>query len=133
MPFLPRFTAFFWVGMMISALVVIFLAKSIPLRTQMGTEALSNWISFKKFLSNPNPIAYTPTVHQLFEAYLPYAIALHCEAAWARRFREHNFTVPGWFLTDKQGLGLDDFCLSLFPIVSYVGRSLSALREPGFK
>jgi hypothetical protein len=58
---------------------------------------------------------------------------MNCEAAWAKRFSKHNFMVPDWFLTDKIGLGLEDFCLSLFPIISYVGRSFAALKEPGFE
>jgi hypothetical protein len=41
--------------------------------------------------------------------------------------------VPDWFITDKQSLGLQDFCLSLYPIVGYVGQNLAAIREPGYK
>jgi hypothetical protein len=127
------YSSFFWVGMMLSALIVAFSASNIPLRTPIGNEALSNWLAFKKFLSNPAPITYTPSVAELFEVYLPYAIVLDCEVAWAKRFEEHNFVIPEWFLTDKVGIGLDEFCLSLFPIVSYVARSFAALREPGFE
>ncbi|OQB06722.1 MAG: hypothetical protein BWY19_00072 [bacterium ADurb.Bin212] len=130
---LPSFTAFFWVGMMISALVIIIMSAYIPMRTELGNEALSNWLAFRKFLADPSPIEYSPTVFQLFEAYLPYAIVLDCEAAWSRRFMDHTFTIPDWFITDKNGLGIEDFCLALFPIVSYVGRSLAAMREPGFE
>lgn len=130
---LPPFTAFFWVGMMVSALIIIIMVGNIPIRTELGKEAMSNWLAFRRYLSEASPIPYSPTVHQLFQAYLPYAIVLDCEAAWARRFSEHSFTLPDWFLTDKNGLGLEDFCLALFPIVSYVGRSLAAIREPGFE
>lgn len=129
---MPAFTAFIWVGMIISSVIIIIMSVKIPIRTEIGKEALSNWLAFKKYLTDPTPIEYTPTVHQLFEAYLPYAIVLDCEAAWARRFSQHTFVVPDWFVTDKNGLGLEDFCLALFPIVSYIGRSLAALREPGF-
>lgn len=127
------YSAFFWVGMMVSALIVAFSSSNLPLRTPIGSEALSNWLAFRKFLSNPNPIPYTPTVAELFEAYLPYAIVLDCEVAWAKRFEEHNFVIPDWFLTEKIGIGLNEFCLSLYPIVSYVARSFAALREPGFE
>lgn len=130
---LPSFTAFFWVGMMFSALIIIIMSTYIPLRTELGNEALSNWLAFRKFLSDPNPIEYSPTVFQLFELYLPYAIVLDCEAAWSRRFSEHPFIIPDWFVTDKNGLGINDFCLALFPIVTYVGRSLAAMKEPGFE
>lgn len=131
--FMPKFTAFFWVGMILSALIITFTAGRIPLRSQMGNEALSNWLAFRKYLSNPNPVEYSIDLQALFESFLPYAIVLDCEAAWARRFEPHNFVVPNWFLTDKSGLGLEDFCLSLFPIVSFVGRNFAALREPGFE
>lgn len=130
---LPSYSAFFWVGMMISALVIIIMSAYVPMRTELGNEALSNWLAFRMFLSDPTPIDYSPTVFQLFEAYLPYAIVLDCEAAWSRRFINHTFTIPDWFVTDKNGLGIEDFCLALFPIVSYVGRSLAAMREPGFE
>jgi len=130
---LPKFTAIFWVGMILSAIIIIATASRIPLRSQLGNEALSNWLAFRKYLSDPKPLEYSNDLQAIFEAYLPYAIVLDCEAAWARRFEPHNFIVPNWFLSDKAGLGLQDFCLSLFPIVSYVGRSFAALREPGFE
>lgn len=133
MNIMPTFTAFVWVGMIISSVVIIVMSGYIPIRTEIGKEALANWLAFKKYLVDPKPIEYSPTIHQLFEAYLPYAIVLDCEAAWARRFAEHAFMIPDWFVTDKNGLGLEDFCLALFPIVSYVGRSLAAMREPGFE
>ncbi|MFA5927665.1 MAG: DUF2207 domain-containing protein [Patescibacteria group bacterium] len=129
----PPFIAFFWLGMMVTSLLVITVASHIPIRTPLGQEVLTNWLAFKKFLSNPAPIPYTPDVWRTFEEYLPYAIVFDCEAAWARRFYDHNFTIPGWYTTDKDGLDLEDFCLSLFPIISYVSRSLIALREPGFE
>lgn len=127
------FLVFFWIGMMLSALIVTFSVSRIPIRTPLGQEALSNWLAFKKYLSNPEPISYDHEISGTFQRYLPYAIILDCEAAWAKRFLKHNFVMPPWYLTDKGGLGLEDFCLSLFPIISYVSRSLTALREPGFE
>lgn len=131
--FLPRFTSLFWVGMMLSALIIAATASRIPLRSQLGNEALSNWLAFRRFLSDPKPIPYSNEIQAVFEAYLPYAIVLDCEAAWSKRFEAHNFVVPDWYLTEKSGLSLQDFCLSLFPIVSYIGRSFASIREPGFE
>jgi len=130
---LPQVSALFWLGMMASALIIAFTAGNIPLRSEIGKEALSNWLAFRKYLSNPELIPYSNEIHKTFEEYLPYAIVLDCESAWVNRFKEHNFIVPDWYVTDKSGLGIDDFCLSLFPIISYVGRSFAALREPGFE
>lgn len=133
MDYLPKFTSFFWLGMILSALIIIATSGRIPLRSQLGNEALTNWLAFRKYLSDSNPVEYSNDLQALFESFLPYAIVLDCEAAWARRFEPHSFSVPNWFLTDKVGLGLEDFCLSLFPIVSFVGRNFAALREPGFE
>jgi len=129
----PPFIIFFWVGMIVSAIIIMVLAQKIPLRTVLGQEALSNWLAFKRFLSDRGKIPFSYENVRLFEKYLPYAIVLDCEVAWAKRFSEQNFAIPDWFVSGKDSLGLSDFCLTLFPIVSYVGRSLAAIREPGFK
>ncbi len=129
----PPYAVFFWIGAMIASLIISFTANNMPIRTPIGQEVLSNWLAFKKYLSNPMPIQYDEANPELFQKYLPYAVVLECEAAWAKRFSEHNFIIPDWFVTDKGGLGLDDFCLTLYPIVSYVGKSFAAIREPGFE
>lgn len=128
----PPYVAFFWIGMMVSSLIISFLSFNIPIRTPLGKEALTNWLSFRNFLSNVDKIPYSYASQPLFEKYLPYAIVLDCEVAWAKRFTEQNFTLPNWFVSEKNGLSLQDFCLSLFPIVSYVSRGLASVREPGF-
>lgn len=127
----PAYLVFFWVGMMASAVVIFVTAGYLPTRTVIGQEVLSNWLAFRKYLSNPEKIQFSEDNQEIFQKYLPYAMVLNCETNWAKRFSEHNFVMPDWFLTEKNGLSLEDFCLSLFPIVSYVGRSLAALKEPG--
>jgi len=129
----PAYVSFMWVGMMVSALVISIIAKNIPIRTILGQEAVSNWLAFKKYLASKEKIEFSYENLELFQKYLPYAIVLECETAWAKRFSEQNFAVPDWFMTDKTGLGLPDFCLSLFPIVSYVGRSLASIQEPSYR
>ena len=131
-PTLP-YAAFLWVGMMVAALVIVFVGSSMPIRTALGRQALSNWLAFKRFLSDPQPLPYDQSNYQKFIEYLPYAIVFHAEAMWARRFAGEEFTVPDWFLTEKQGQGLNDFCLALYPIIGYVSQNLAAIREPGFK
>lgn len=129
----PKYLIFFWIGMMLASLIITYSASYMPNRTVIGQEIISNWLAFKKFLSNPEPILFEEKNQQVFQKYLPYAIVMNCEAAWAKRFANHNFTIPEWFLTEKSALSLEDFCLSLFPIISYVGRSLALLKEPGFE
>ena len=128
-----QYAVFFWVGMMIASLVIIILASNMPTRTALGRQSLSNWLAFKMFLSSPEPLPYNQVSYQRFIEYLPYAIVFGCEAMWARRFSDQSFTLPDWFMTEKNGLGLSDFCLALYPIIGYVGQNLSEVREPGYQ
>jgi hypothetical protein len=127
----PPYSLFFWIGMIISSAVIFALADYIPSRTDAGRAAAANWLAFKQYLSESKEIEFDERNYDLFTRYLPYAIVLECEASWARRFSRHNFSIPSWFITDQPAVGLEDFCLLLFPIVSYVGRNLDTLREPG--
>ncbi len=131
-PSLP-YAVFLWVGMMVASLIVVVVGSNMPIRTALGRQALSNWLAFKKYLSDPQPLPYDQANYQKFAEYLPYAVIFHAEAMWARRFIDQEFVVPDWFISDKQGLGLNDFCLALFPIIGYVGQNLASIREPGFK
>lgn len=127
------FVIFFWIGMMISSLIIAVMAKKVPLRTSIGQENLSNWLAFRKYLSNKEKVPFSYDAIDLFQKYLPYAIVLDCEVAWANRFSEQNFVIPKWFVTENTASGMKGFCLSLFPIVSYVSRNLAAITEPGAK
>lgn len=129
----PPYIIFFWIGMTLSTIIIAALAKKIPIRTALGQEALSNWLAYKKYLSSKEKLPFSYENQEVFQRYLPYAVVLDCEVAWARRFSEQNFVLPEWFVSSRSGLSLEDFCLSLFPIVSYVSRSFAAIREPGFK
>lgn len=131
-PSLP-YAVFLWVGMMVASLIIIIVGSRMPIRTSLGRQALSNWLAFKKYLSDPVPLPADTRNYQKFAEYLPYAIIFKCEAMWARRFIDEEFTTPDWFITEKQGLGLHDFCLSLYPIIGYVGQNLATIREPGYK
>jgi hypothetical protein len=127
------YLSFIWVAMMVTSLIVTLLAQRVPLRTPLGNEALSNWLALKKFLSLPEKVSFSYSNVETFEKFLPYAIVLDCEVAWAKRFSSENFSIPGWFISNKSGFSLQDFCLSLFPIVTYISRSLAAIKEPGFE
>lgn len=129
----PPYIVFFWIGMTLSTIIIAALANKIPTRTILGQEALSNWFAFKKYLSSKEKLPFSYENQETFQRYLPYAVVLDCEVAWAKRFSKQNFVLPDWFVSTRSGLGLEDFCLSLFPIVSYVSRSFAAIREPGFK
>lgn len=131
-PTLP-YAIFLWIGMMIASAIIIIVGSKIPIRTPLGRQALGNWLAFRAYLSDHRPLPLDQQNYDKFVQYLPYAIIFNCEALWVRRFSFQKFAVPEWFLTDKEGIGLDDFCLALFPIIGYVGQNLATIREPGYK
>ncbi|TSC93879.1 MAG: Uncharacterized protein Athens101428_513 [Candidatus Berkelbacteria bacterium Athens1014_28] len=128
-----HYASFLWVGMMVSSAVIIIVGSKIPIRTPLGRQALGNWLAFRAYLSDHRPLPLDQQNYDKFVEYLPYAIVFNCEALWVRRFSFQKFAIPEWFLTDKEGIGLDDFCLALFPIIGYVGQNLATIREPGYK
>jgi hypothetical protein len=127
------YLSFIWIGLMVAALATTMVAQHIPMRTKAGSETLSQWLAFKRYLSSRNKMPFSYNNIETFQKYLPYAIVMDCEIAWAKRFSEENFALPSWFIASKGGFSLQDFCLSLFPIISYISRSLAAVREPGFE
>lgn len=127
------YLSFVWIGMMASSLLFIALAQKIPIRTDGGRTATGQWLAFRRYLSSKEKISFSYENAEIFQRFLPYAIVLDCEVAWAKRFSEQNFEIPKWFVSSKGGFGLQDFCLSLFPIVSYISQGLSSVREPGFE
>ncbi|MCX6812483.1 MAG: DUF2207 domain-containing protein [Candidatus Berkelbacteria bacterium] len=127
------YAAFFWVGMMAVSLIIIFVGGAMPIRTALGRQAMTNWLAFRKYLSDPRPLSYDQKNFSKFVEYLPYAIIFQVEALWARRFVDQEFIIPDWFLTEREGLGLNDFCLALYPIVSYVSQNLANITEPEYK
>lgn len=120
----------FWVGTIISALVIIALAPHMPAHTPLGIHKRQSWIAFRNYLRDGRPIDYATQSQELFFAYLPYAVALGAEVEWARRFLRSSFRMPDWYTTKNPAVGLEEFVNDVFPIVGYLARELAAVKEP---
>jgi hypothetical protein len=66
----------------------------------------------------------------LFELYLPYALAMGCEAQWSARFIEASFSQPSWYSFSNSVSGIEGFTESLNTVVDYIGQSLDKANEP---
>lgn len=120
----------FWVGAIISALVIIALAPHMPMQTELGIRQRRAWVAFQNYLKANREIDYAGQTQELFFAYLPYAVALGVEVEWARRFLRAPFRFPDWYTTKQPSGGLEDFVNDIFPIVGYLARELAAVKEP---
>lgn len=125
----PKFFLIFWLMLMMTASLIIKLAPHLPARSAKGREELLQWLSFKNFLSDKQPLSAEVSL-SLLEKYLPYAIALGCEIEWAKRFANKTFIVPNWYISTKPVAYLEDFSQELFPIIGSVSRLLVLSREP---
>lgn len=82
-----------------SAAAVIGFGLAMPARTLKGARVLEEILGFEEFLSRVEGdrlqrIAKTP---ELFERYLPYAMALGVEQRWARAFADIYRQPPDWY------------------------------------
>lgn len=126
----PKFFLIFWLMMMLTAMLVIRLAPSLPTRSNLGLRELKEWLKFKNYLSKNEPVDSKIAGSGLFEQYLPYAIALGCEVEWAKRFMNKTFMPPNWYISTSQVVLLEDFVAGLYPIIGQVSRTLVLSREP---
>ena len=98
--------AFFGAGLLSGAIVVLF-GRIMPARTVPGTRALEGVLGFEEFLTRVEADRFERVVKtpEMFEKFLPYAMALGVETNWARAFESIVTTAPAWY----QGADLVQF------------------------
>ena len=126
----PRFYLLGWTGLFFVGLLMYRITPLLPRRTPEGDEAFTAWSEFKNFLVSKHPFKQSRQSQEIYEQYLPYAIALGVEVEWTKRFVENVFQVPNWFISDDDITAIEDFANSIFPLVGEVAYDLSRAREP---
>jgi uncharacterized membrane protein YgcG len=103
--------AFFGTGIL-SGLIVIGFGRIMPARTPQGTRALEGLLGFEEFLTRVEADRFDRVVKtpELFEKFLPYAMALGVEKNWAQAFESIVTTPPTWY----QGANAGQFNLRGF-------------------
>jgi uncharacterized membrane protein len=82
-----------------SALIICGFGWFMPAHTEEGTRALEKVLGFEDFLNHVesdrfNRMIKTP---QMFEKFLPYAMALGVEKNWSKAFQGIMTEPPGWY------------------------------------
>lgn len=126
----PKTALLIWVGMIFSALVLISNSSKLPILNEKGIQELRNWMAFKKYLTSSDPVPYSRMSSNIFQKYLPYAIVFDVEREWSARFRDHPFMPPVWFISDDTYTTIEQFDSELFPMIEWIGQSLSLARTP---
>ena len=126
----PKFILFFWIAIVIMGNLTISFAPQLTGFSKMGRDERVEWLRFRNFLVSNTSIKGND---ELFEKYLPYAIALGVEVEWASRFVESHFIPPKWYDITMRVNGVEDFARSFIPVIDYLGDSLNVSSEPFVK
>ncbi len=81
----------------ISIFVIVLLSRVLPRKTVAGAEAAAKWRSFEKYLSDIEKYDKLSESQQIFDKYLPYAVAFGLEEGWVRKFSTAGATPPTWY------------------------------------
>lgn len=84
---------------LLSGLIVAGFGRIMPARTQQGAGALEGVLGFEEFLTRVEADRFDRVIKtpELFEKFLPYAMALGVEKNWAGAFESIVQTAPAWY------------------------------------
>ncbi len=113
----------FVVAGVLSALIIMGFGLVMPARTEAGARALEAVLGFEEFLQRVEAEHLKRVVighPELFDRYLPYAMAFGVEHKWAKAFEDIYREPPTWYM----GTSTTDF--SVARLSSSLGRFTSA-------
>jgi uncharacterized membrane protein len=95
-----------------SAIIIFIFSRIMPARTPEGARAREAALGFREFLSRVESDRYRRmiTSPEMFEQYLPYAMAFGVEGRWARAFEDIYREPPQWY----RGTGTGHFHATAF-------------------
>jgi len=86
------------IGLGITFIGLIILARSMPRKTLEGAEAAARWRAFRRYLQNIDKYTRLDEARAIFERYLPYAIAFGVEKDYVRKFAAVDTPAPTWYV-----------------------------------
>jgi len=82
----------------VTALAFFLIAKNMPARTRKGADMRMRAEAFKRYLQNIEKYTDVKESKDLFEKYLPYAIAFGLEHSWTKKFAAVDAPMPPWYV-----------------------------------
>jgi uncharacterized protein (TIGR04222 family) len=113
----------------LSGLVIIVIGWNMPARTEAGTRALENVLGFAEFLGRveKDALARARRTPEMFEAFLPYAMALGLEKEWSRAFNDMQLQPPNWYAgRHPMVFSTTDFTSRMSVMSSQAGSAMSS-------
>jgi hypothetical protein len=92
-------------------LAILGVSRSMPRKSNEGAEAVARWRAFRRYLASIERYDRIAEAGQIFDRYLPYAVAFGLDRSWVAAFASAGTTTPSWYLgrrgarQDVGGLG----------------------------
>jgi uncharacterized membrane protein YgcG len=68
-----------------------------PRKSAQGAEEAAKWLAFKRYMEDIEKYTKVAEVQEIFDKYLPYAIAFGLEDSWIQKFARVNTPPPPWY------------------------------------
>ncbi|MCI0434208.1 MAG: DUF2207 domain-containing protein [Gemmatimonadetes bacterium] len=117
------------IGGALAGVILIGFGQIMPARTVPGARAMEHALGFREFLSAVEEDRYRRmiTSPELFERYLPYAMAFRVESRWAKAFDGLYTQPPDWYTGDPGALfSATSFTRGMSQMSTAVGSSMSS-------
>lgn len=86
------------VGLAVTAVALIGFARYMPRKTDRGAEEAARWKAFRTYLQNIDKYSDLEAQKEIWDRYLPYAIAFGIEKEYIRKFEAIDAPAPGWYI-----------------------------------
>jgi uncharacterized membrane protein len=112
----------------VSALVLLVIAQIMPARTITGARAREHALGFKEFLGRVESERYKKmiTSPEMFERFLPYAMAFGVADEWAKAFEDIYREPPTWYVGGTGQFSAMNFSHSISDMSSAAASSMSS-------
>lgn len=116
-------------GVALSGIIVMIFSRFMGVRTEAGVRMLEHALGFREFVQRVETPQYKRmiTSPELFEKYLPYAMALKAEDRWAGAFEQLYRQPPDWYSgSSTAGFRATTFTRQMRAMSTEAGRTMSS-------
>ena len=85
-------------GLGIAAIALIAVAYFMPRKTDKGAEEAARWRAFKTYLHDMEKYTDVAAQKEIWDRYLPYAIAFGVDKEYIAKFAGVDAPAPGWYI-----------------------------------
>jgi uncharacterized membrane protein len=113
----------------LSALIVALFGLIMPARTVLGARQRERILGFEEFLQRVESDRFERVIKtpEMFERFLPYAMAFGVERGWARAFQDVYRQPPTWYVgTNPMSFNAGTFSGRLSELSTRAGSAMSS-------